>query len=321
MAMRTEDPQSTARDGRKKKVPVRAILLLTAAALAALGTALLLTKYMDARLAAARVPTTKVVVAAVDIPLADPIDAQWLKAVDWPTAVRPEGAVSDPAAVVGKVAMTAIAKGEPVLASKLVVAGARRGLATIVPEGMRAVAVKVDEVVGVAGFVQPGDRVDVVVTMRPRDDGPFVARIVLQNVQVLAVGKEIEARGKDAKEAKTVTVATLVVTSEESERLALSTDRGHILLALRGIGDEEVAETRGITPPLMMLTSAPPPEPPKETTPIASNRSRARTRAQVPVRHETPAAVAPPERQVVEVIRGDMFEKRAFDADRQEKRP
>jgi pilus assembly protein CpaB len=320
MAIRTDDPAAqTPKDGRKRKAPVRGIALLLLALFAALGAALLLTRYMDARVAAARVPTTKIVVAAVDIPVAEPIQRDWLKAVDWPAAARPEGAAADPAAIAGRVAMVPIARGEAVLPSKLVMAGPRSGLATIVPEGMRALAVKVDEVVGVAGFVHPGDHVDVIVTMKPRDDGstPYVSRIVLQNVQVLAVGKDIELRGKEAKEAKPVTVATLLVSSEESERLALSTDRGHILLALRGIGDEELSDTRGITPPVMLLTSAP--EPPKPPPAVAT---RVRTRREIPARQQPPPPVAakpPREKQMVEVIRGDLYERRAFET--QERQP
>jgi pilus assembly protein CpaB len=207
-----------------------------------------------------------------------------------------------------------------VLRAKLVVAGPRSGLATIVPEGMRAVAVRVDDVVGVAGFVRPGDRVDVLVTMKPREDAPFVARIVLQNVQVLAVGKDLDLKEKDAKEAKPVTVATLIVTSEESERLALSTDRGHILLALRGIGDQELAEARGITPPIMMLSS--PPEPQKPQPPVVA-RTRGRRDVVRPQPAPVPVPVARENRQVIEVIRGDLYEKRAFQTqgDAKEARP
>jgi pilus assembly protein CpaB len=315
MTIRPEDPQpQLPKERRKRRIPVRGIILLTIAVVAALSAAVLLTRYMDARVAAARVPTSKIIVADVDIPVATPIKAEWLKAVDWPASSRPEGAVSDPATIVNQVAIVPINRGEPLLPTKLVVGGAARsGLATLVPEGMRAVAVKVDDVVGVAGFIHPGDRVDVLVTMQPRDQAPFVSKIVLQNIKVLAVGKDIEHRGKDAREAVPVTVATLMVTSEESERLALSTDKGHILLALRGLGDEEFADTRGVTPPVLLLTSVP------ESTekPVVAGPSRVR------VRREIARNVAPPaetkEKQTIEILRGDLFEKRSFEA--QEKRP
>jgi pilus assembly protein CpaB len=316
MMIRSEDSQpQLPKERRKRKIPVRGIIFLTVAVVAALAAAVLLTRYMDARVAAARVPTSKIVVAGIDIPVATPIKAEWLKAVDWPAASRPEGAVSDPATIVNQVAIVPITRGEPVFPSKLAVGGAARsGLATLVPEGMRAVAVKVDDVIGVAGFIHPGDHVDVLVTMAPRQDGVFVSKIVLQNIKVLAVGKDIELRGKDGREAVPVTVATLMVTSEESERLALSTDKGRILLALRGLGDEAFAETRGITPPVLMLTSAPEPATPDK--PLATAPSR-RARREL-ARSVTPAPEAK-EKQTIEILRGDLFEKRSFDA--QERRP
>ncbi len=315
MVIRSDDPLTqTPKERRRRKVPLRGIVFLTIALAAALSAAVLLTRYMDARVAAARVPTTKIVVADVDIPVATPIKAEWLKAIDWPAAARPDGAVSDPAAIVSQVAVVPIGRGEPVLPTKLAAGGsARSGLATLVPEGMRAVAVKVDDVVGVAGFIHPGDRVDVLVTMQPTQSSPFVSKVVLQNIKVLAVGKDIELRGKDAQEAHPVTVATLMVTSEESERLALSTDKGHILLALRGIGDEELADTRGVTPPVLLLTSTPEPA---KAEPIAAAPARARVRREV-VRNPPPAPVA--NKQEVEILRGDLFEKRSFD--KQEKHP
>jgi pilus assembly protein CpaB len=316
MMIRSEDPQpQTPKERRKRKIPIKGIVFLTVAIVAALAAAVLLTRYMDARVAAARVPTTKIVVAAIDIPVATPIKPEWVQAVDWPAAARPEGAAGDPAAIVNQVAVVAISRGEPVLPSKLAIAGgARSGLATLLPEGMRALAVRVDDVIGVAGFIHPGDRVDVVVTMQPRQDGNFISKIVLQNIKVLAVGKDIEHRGKDAREAVPVTVATLMVTSEEAERLALSADRGRILLALRGVADEVFADTRGITPPALLLTSAP--EPPKPEV-VAAPPVRARARREV-ARNDPPPA-APKEKQTIEILRGDLFEKRSFEA--QEKRP
>ncbi len=318
MVLRSDDPQPVTGEPRKRRVPIRALLLLALAVVTAVAAAALLTRYMDARLAAARVPTSKVVVAAVDIPVAQPLELHWLRAVDWPAAVRPEGAATEPAALVGKVATVPISQGEPVLPGKLVTSGARSGLPTLIREGMRAVAVRVDEVVGVAGFVHPGDRVDVIVTMKPREDVPFVSRIVLQNVQVVAVGKELDLRGKDAKEAKPVTVATLMVTAEESERLALSADRGHLLLALRGIGDEERAETHGVTAPVVMLTN--PPEPTAPQRAVAVRPPRRQKPAPPPAAPPLLAPAVKEDRQVVEVIRGDLYEKRAF-TERKETRP
>jgi pilus assembly protein CpaB len=153
--------------------------------------------------------------------------------------------------------------------------------------------------------------------MKPREEAPYISKIVLQNIAVLAVGKQLDGSAKDAKEAKQVTVATLMVTSEEAERLALAADRGHVLLALRGLGDADHAETRGISPPTLMLTAAPEPPPPA-SVPIAAPAPRPRPRREA-ARPEPPAAPAAAEKQVIEVIRGDLYEKRAFDT--REKRP
>ncbi len=201
-----------------------------------------------------------------------------------------------------------ITRGEAVLPTKLAAAGARSGLATLLPGGMRAVAVRVDDVVGVAGFLHPGDRVDVIVTMQPRDGAPFTSKIVLQNVKVLAVGQHLELRGKDAEKANPVTVATLKVTGDESERLALSASKGQLLLTLRALGDEELVETRGVIPPVLYAGASSPEPQHAAPAPVAS---KPRTRGPKAV-----AAPKPPEKekQVVEILRGDLYEKRNFDA-------
>lgn len=308
MALRPEE-QTPAGTKRKRRSAAWGVMFIVVALLAATGAALLLTRYMDARVASARVPTTEVVVAQVDIPVATPIKAEWLAVVAWPMTSRPEGALSDPAPVVGQVAVVPITRGEAILPSKLATAGARSGLATLLPAGMRAAAVRVDDVVGVAGFLHPGDRVDVIVTMQPRDQLPFTSKIVLQNVKVLAVGQHLELRGKDAEKANPVTVATLMVNGDDSERLALAASKGQILLTLRALGDEELVETRGVIPPVLFASAATPEPPVHAAAAPAPARQRARG-------HPKPAATPAPqkEKQVVEILRGDLFEKRNFEA-------
>jgi pilus assembly protein CpaB len=301
MALLGQEPQPVGQKEKRRKGAVLGVALIAFAVLAAIVAATLLTRYMDARVSAARVPTEKVVVARLDIPVASPIKAEWLDLVDWPAAARPASAATDPAALVGRVAVVPISRGEPVLPSKLVVSAARSGLATIVPAGARAVAVRVDDVVGVAGFLHPGDFVDVIATMKPRESDPWASKVVLQNVRVLAVGKDVEHRAGDGEKATPATVATLMVTPEESERLALAATKGQILLALRGIGDQEVVATTGAAPSVL-LARALPPEPERR-----------------PARTQAPPGPPPPKEQVVEILRGDMFEKRDFA--KAEKRP
>ncbi|ACL66341.1 Flp pilus assembly protein CpaB [Anaeromyxobacter dehalogenans 2CP-1] len=298
-----EQSPATPRDKRKRRA-AWGVTFLVVAILAAVGVALLLTRYMDARVAAVRVPTSGVVVAQVDIPVATPIKPEWLGVVPWPVTALPPGAASEPAALVGQVAIVPITRGEAVLPSKLATAGARSGLATLLPAGMRAVAVRVDDVVGVAGFLHPGDRVDVIVTMQPREGVPYTSKIVLQNVKVLAVGQHLELRGKDAEKPNPVTVATLMVTGDESERLALSASKGQLLLSLRALGDEELVDTKGITPPVLFASAA------QEPRVAASEPAKPRTRVAARPAPAEPAK----EKQVVEILRGDLYEKRNFEA-------
>jgi pilus assembly protein CpaB len=297
------------RGGRRSGL--RAAIFLVVAALAAVGTAVVLTRYLEARTAAARIPTVKVVVAAMDIPLATALRAEALKVVEWPAASRPESAFSDPASLVGRVATTSLMKGEAILEPKLASTKAGSGLAALLPEGMRAVAVRVDDVVGVAGFVHPGDHVDVIVTMRASEgtSQPHVSKIVLQGIRVLAVGKDVSHSGRNEK-ATPATVATLMVTSDESEKLALAATKGQILLSLRSRIDVAEVDTRGVTPTVLLGSGrAPAPQPAATSAPVAR-----RAPARAPARAARPAAPPPTphERQTVEVIRGDLFEKRDF---------
>jgi pilus assembly protein CpaB len=217
---------------------------------------------------------------------------------------------------VGKVAYAPISKGEAILAAKLASSAGRSGLSALLSAGARAVSVRVDDVVGVAGFIHPGDRVDVIVTMQPRNDALFASKVILQNVRVLAVNQDLEHRGRDAEKAATATVATLQVSPEESEALALAAVRGKLLLALRGASDTGLAVTRGVVPTALLATSV---EPPPAPAPIVTRPAR-----RVPAVHAVPAvqaaaAPAPKESQVIEILRGDLFEKRDFA--RTEKRP
>jgi pilus assembly protein CpaB len=285
-----------AAERKERRGTVRAVLFLALALAAALGSAFLLTRYVDARTAEARVPTAKVVVAAVDLPPGSEIRAESVRVVDWPEASRPEGAFASPEEVVGKVAAAPVARNEPLLPVRLAGSDAGAGLAALLPPGMRAVAVKVDDVVGVAGFVHPGDSVDVIATLRPEGGaGQSSAKVILQRIKVLAVGKDLD-HGKAQDKAVQATVATLMVDADQSERLALAAAQGKILLTLRGGGDVEIVATRGITP--AALLAAPDGAP-------AARPGRA-------ARAATAKAEPGPKPEVVEIMRGDLFERRDF---------
>ena len=187
----------------------------------------------------------EVVVAARDLSLGHVLTPEDIKLVKWPGEFLPEGYGSSSDELLGRGLITPVKENEPLLSTKLALKEAGGGLPIVIEPGKRAVSVEVDEVIGVAGFVLPGARVDVVVTL---DQGNFqenpVARIVLQGVPVLAAGQEIQESADG--QPQTVTVITLEVNPEEAEVLILSATKGNIQLALRNTLDLDSLETTGI---------------------------------------------------------------------------
>ena len=270
---------------------------------AAIASALLLTRYMDRRTAQARVPTRPVVVAVSDLPIGAELRGENLAVVDWPATSVPDGAFESPKDLEGKIVAIRLYRREPLLAAKL--AGAPNGgLSALLPPGMRAAAVRVDDVVGVAGFVQPGDSVDVIATIRT-EGGQFVtsSKVILQNVRVLAVGKELDTKAR-ADTVVPATVATLMVDAAQSERLALAATQGKILLTLRGAADTGVVTTEGVTAAALIARREPPPA----AAPAAAPRRHAPR-----VVAKAPAVEEKPKGEVIEILRGDVFEKRKFE--------
>jgi pilus assembly protein CpaB len=209
-------------------------------------------------LAAAEAPKGKVVVAAMDLPLGTVLTAQQVRVIDWPGAV-PAGFATSPTEVIGRGLITGVYTDEPLLASKLADKESGGGLSIIIPEGMRALSVRVDEVIGVAGFVLPGTRVDVLLTIKPQNDSQETqpaTRVILQNMLTLAAGQTIQrdAEGKP----QTVAVITLLVTPEQSERLTLAANEGRIHLALRNTLDMAEVATPGVRANALIATSQAP---------------------------------------------------------------
>jgi pilus assembly protein CpaB len=181
-----------------------------------------------------KVQMTPVLVAAKDIVPGSVLDATLVKVVDWPRDSQIVGTMAETDRVSGRVARYPLVAGEVILESKLAPQGTPGGLAGIIQNEKRAVTVKVDEASGVAGFVMPGNRVDVIVTMDKNDfkDDP-ITQAVLQNIPVLGKGQDIEVP-KTGEKPKIVPTVTLEVTPEEGARLALAAKEGQITLALRG---------------------------------------------------------------------------------------
>jgi len=212
----------------------------------------------------------RVVAAKVALQPGTPVPAENLTEIDWPKNVALGGLIEKKEDVAGHVLGYAVAANEPVLRRDLA-AGASLGLAAKIPDGMRAIAVKTNEVMNMAGFIFPGSRVDVLMTLRGENNNvsTTTARTVLQNVQVLSTGAKIDPdpTGKPESKPETVTVVTLLVTPEQSQKLALAQTQGTIQFVLRNGGDSAIPETPAVDlAELTGVEKAPPPTPPTERT-------------------------------------------------------
>jgi pilus assembly protein CpaB len=198
---------------------------------------------------ALRTQTQDVVIAAKDIPAGSTIAEVMLKdgtvrAIKWPKASVPAGAFGSPTEVIGKVNRVKIMANEPILESRL--SGEGAGLTVRLEPGKRAMAVRVDEIIGVSGFIVPDDRVDVIVTTTPPgvndNKDARLSKIVLQNKRVLSVAQSTEQKDGKPQVARSI---TLEVSPEEAEKLSLAYQEGPIVLELRGVGDETEPKTIG----------------------------------------------------------------------------
>lgn len=250
---------------------------------------------------AASMKTQSVVVAAVDLPLGKELKPEDVRMIQFPEGSVPMGTFTSADDITGRGVISAMVQNEPILSAKLASKEAGSGLPPIIPTGMRAVSVRVNEVIGVAGYVLPGTRVDVVATLTPTQQQTDVtSKVVLANVQVLASGTKIEQDGDKGKPME-VSVVTLLVDPSEAERLTLASTEGKIQLALRNPLDKTAPVTAGVRPAALLAYGAAP-------NPVPARRPR--VVAAVPV--AVPAIPPPP---TVEMIRGD---KRAQEVVRQE---
>jgi len=183
-----------------------------------------------------------VVVAARALPLGSVVSRDAVKLRDVPEELFPAGGFSRVEDVLDRPVTNNIQPEEPVLEARVAPRGSGMGLAPLIPPGMRAISVRVNDVVGVAGFVLPGMRVDVLVTGQPSNHPEAVTRTALQNVLVLSAGQTIQADGKSPISAP---VVTLLVTPDDAEALTLANSEGRIQLVLRNSSDAAVASPRG----------------------------------------------------------------------------
>jgi pilus assembly protein CpaB len=241
------------------------------------------------------VTTSQIVVAATQMPLGTRLQAQDLKLISWPAGEPIQGVFTRIQDCVDRALITPVLPGEPILEGKLAPKDAGAGLPAVIPEGMRAVSVAVNDVVAVAGFAQPGTSVDVMVTGQSMGGGPTenVTRTILEDVRVLAAGQKTEQDRQG--QATTITVITLLVTPEDADKLAMANTMGRIQLALRNAIDPN----KTAPPPLFqgtLLGSGPAPAPVPVSTHI----------------HAKVAAPPAPPAYSVEVIRASKRETSEF---------
>ncbi len=238
-----------------------------------------------------------VVAAKHPLPVGVRVTEADVKLVAWPENAKLPGSFDKIEHVINRGVINAVLENEPVSDSKLAPVEAGAGLTPTIPTGMRAISVRVNEVVGVAGFVTPGTRVDVFVTLRDKAENT-TTRVVVSNVTVLTAGTRYEQDKENAGEAIPSSVVTLLLTPEDAERLVLASNDGQIMLALRNPLDVEPTATKGTSAGnLFGLATAPAP---KEPAPAPR-----KPRVVVPPPVVVPASLpVQPQRYSVEAIRG-----------------
>ncbi len=244
-----------------------------------------------------RAASNKVVVAAVDIDLGSKLNPQQLKTVDWPSGSLPNGAITDPQTLQDRGVKTSVMRGEPILDAKLAPIGSSGGLSAVIPEGKRAITVRVNDVIGVAGFALPGNYVDIVVNTQLDNEGhgdKQISKIVLQHILVLAVAQEAN---RDETKPKVVNAVTLEVTPEQAEKLDLARSVGTLSLVLRNQVDKQGAETGGIMKRQLFAADVLKSPEPVQPKPATRHRKRA-----VPAAPAAPTVIIV--KETVEVIKG-----------------
>jgi pilus assembly protein CpaB len=195
---------------------------------------------------AAAPPKSQYVTAAINLEAGQVIKAENLHLVDWPASMPLQGAFMTPQPLVGRVVLYPLAAGEPILERQLSPPGSGNGMSVKIPDGMRALSLRTDEIVGVAGFVLPGTHVDVLVTLHPANSPDPVTSTVLQDADVLATGQKTEPdpEGKPV----TATVVTILVSPEDAEKVVLASTQGTVHFVLRNGSDRDQSKD----PPVLL---------------------------------------------------------------------
>jgi pilus assembly protein CpaB len=290
----------------------RLILSLSGAIICGLLGVTLVTRYLSNVRAYAR-DLGEVVVAKAEIPLGEKITAEDLMLLPIPNGSAPEGVFRKVSEVEGRVAVTPIGVREIVTNLKLAPEGTGGGLSAVIPAGYRAMTVKVDDIVGVSGFIMPGSFVDVVAIIVPvqatdqAQKGP-ISKIVLQSIKVLASGPRIDSP-ENQRTPSDVKAVTLQVTPEQAEKLVLAANEGKLQLVMRNYTDQDDAQTAGANKGTLLNgeSAKPLPDLPNEKSlekkPTAPKPTIRRTSHVMPPEVKT-AVIAPVARKSVELIEG-----------------
>jgi pilus assembly protein CpaB len=275
----------------------RAVIVMALAILFGLTAVVLASRWLLSQPSAS---ANRIVVASGDINLGQRLAPDMLKLADWPSESVPKGAYTDPQKLGGRVLKSSVQAGEPVSEAKLAPSGTLGGLSALINEGKRAITVRVNDVIGVAGFALPGNYVDIIVSTQqdpsPNSNGARelnISKIVLERILVLAVAQEVN---RDETKPKVVNAVTLEVTPEQAEQLDLARSVGTLSLALRNQVDPESAKTLGATKLTLLPEVARAP-----VKPVAAPPRPAPAARPVPVVQKV---AAPVRRDCVSVING-----------------
>ena len=281
----------------------RGLIMLLVALLAGAAAVVMASRWMQAQAKGG----DRIAVAAVDVEIGAKLTPEMLRSVEWPPSSVPPGAFVDVAALDGRVVKTSIARGEPLIEAKLAPAGTKGGLSAVVSEGKRAMTVRVNDVVGVAGFALPGNYVDIMVNTqnehaRGGDKDNAISKIVLERILVLAVAQEAD---RDSTKPKVVNAVTLEVTPAQAEGLDLARSVGTLSLVLRNQSDPKPGGTEGATKTSLLKEER---EPPTVAAPAPA------VAKPVVVIHAAPrvVAVAPKPSNCIEVIRSTVRTMECF---------
>jgi len=276
----------------------RAVLMLLLSLVAGVAAVVLASQWMSRQ---NEVGARQIAVISRDVDIGQVLGPHNVELVPWAASAVPRGAFGDPKLLNGRVVISTMQRGELVLESRLAAVGARAGLSAVIPEGKRAISVKVNEVVGVAGFALPGSHVDVMVNTQDDLQKP-VSKIVLERILVLAVAQEAN---RDENKPRVVSAVTLEVTPQQAERLDLARSVGNLSLVLRNQIDTDPTETLGIRKSdLLGETVVVAPVAAPQPTPVVAAKPRPRPAPKAAEPVPPPVVAAPDPRPTVEVIRG-----------------